>query len=98
MSSLETFAEIVRGDLEHIKSENARLMREHGVADRDVQKAAKELARKHGVDPKFVEFWSIYDYGFNGYVDLMFNITDPAHKNYKSSVHYKWLPKDRRGV
>lgn len=86
------------GAIDYIKKETERLLKKLRIGKADLDSARAGLSAHLGVDPKHLEFWSVYDYGWRGMVDLVFNVTDPKHRNYKSSVHYPWLPKGRRGV
>lgn len=76
---------------------NKKLSKKYDIKDKDIKFARKQLAKKHKVkenDLKFEFIWEVLE----GTVMLTFNITDENHKNFKSSVNYRWLPIEKRGV
>jgi len=87
-----------KADLERIKKDNKRLLKKFNIKDSDLKMAQKELGKHHNIKPSFLDFHAVADYGFKDIVDLGFNITDPKHKNFKSTISYRWNPKELRGI
>lgn len=63
-------------------SERRKQTKQYG---KEIETARKALAKKHRVDPEFLEFafvWDMAEYGKT----VNFHIMDPKHKKYKSTV------------
>lgn len=100
---MTTFKEILEktesGILNHIKAENDRLLKQHNITDKQIKQMIIDIAKTYSLkSKKNVVFHAVGDYGFKGYVYVLYNIKEPGHRNHKSTVSYKWLPKDRRGL
>ena len=54
----------------------------------EIKNARKNLAKKHKIDPKFLEFAFIWDLKKFGKT-INFNVIDPKHIKYKSTVAEK---------
>lgn len=52
--------------------------------DKNIEIARKALSKKHKVDPKYLSYIGMEDYEYMG-KGYNFNITDPKHKEYKST-------------
>ena len=85
---MKKFKEILKENIEHIKRENERLKKELNITDKDIEKYKNEVAKKHNTKTKFLSFVGIGDYRIVGKISIMYNILDPIHKNYKSTVTY----------
>jgi len=59
-------------------------MKKYGLKKKDVDAAIKSVSKREKVDPKYLKFFAIDDPLDK--IMLYFNITDPDHKNYKSTV------------
>jgi hypothetical protein len=75
---------------------NKHLMKKYNITQRDIENSKNKLLKTHEllktnkVDKKYLEFvfiWELYE----GRIDLVFNIIDPKHKHYKSSVNFKFI-------
>lgn len=53
---------------------------------KEIKQAKKDLAKKHKVDPKYLEFAFVWEFDVNRGTRLCFNITDINHKKYGSTV------------
>lgn len=62
-------------------------MKKYGIKQKDLDAAVKSVSRDKKVDPKYLKLFAIDD-GM-GKLMLYFNIEDPKHKNYKSTITYK---------
>jgi len=103
---MKTFVEIIsqgiidqfKLGLEKIKKDNKILMKKFNIKDSDIKKAQKIVGKHNKVDPSLLKFHAIWEPGFKDIVDLSYNIMDPKHKNYKSTISYRWNPKNERGI
>jgi hypothetical protein len=75
---------------------NKKLFKQYHVKPKDIEVAKKALAKHHKVQEKYMEFAFVWEV-LEGVVMLTFNITDENHKNFKSTVNYRWLPIEKRG-
>lgn len=102
---MKTFFEIsqdlinrFKADRERIKKDNILLKKKFNIKDNDIKKAQKKLSKHYKVDLSFLKFHAIAEYGFKDIVDIYYNIMDPKHKNFKSTIAYRWNPKEERGI
>ena len=69
---------------------NKHLMKKYNITQKDIENSQKNLIKINKIkDKKYLEFafiWELYE----GRIDLVFNVLDPNHKNYKSSIHFKF--------
>jgi hypothetical protein len=75
-SFFEFLAETVKDD-----------MKKHGITKKQIDAATKKLAKEKKVDPKYLKFFAI-DNPLRDIIHLYYNIMDPNHKNYKSTITY----------
>jgi hypothetical protein len=55
-----------------------------------IDRAIKELSKKHKVKPKYLAFQFIWDVGeYGGGKQLHFEVNEPGHRLYGSTVSYK---------
>ena len=59
-------------------------MKKYGLKKKDVDAAIKSVAKREKVDPNYLMLFAIDD-PLNK-IMLYFNIADPNHKNYKSTI------------
>jgi len=75
---------------------NKKLSKKYNIKEKDIKLARKEVAKKHKVQEKYIEFDFIWEILENR-VQLSFRIMDEKHRDYKSTVTYVWLPIEKRG-
>lgn len=84
------------GILQNIKIQAKKDLKRLNISKKDLDKAAKELATAYKA--KNVVFYAVQDWDPIEKIDLMFNINDNKHKLHQSTIIYKWLPIESRGI
>jgi hypothetical protein len=62
-------------------------MKKYGIKQKDLDAGIKSVSKDKKVDPKYLKLFAIDD--SMDKLMLYFNIEDPKHINYKSTVTYK---------
>ena len=70
---------------------NKKLMKKYNITKKDISHAQKFLMKKYNVKKQYME-WAFVWEPLEDTVLLSFNIMDPEHQNYKSTMNYQFLP------